>query len=214
MKILVLLAAIMFFSPVFANEPVENTHGVTKLFQHNRTNFYNDQIWFYKHFSNMLESIDVIGSTSTTIKNWLGEPYRFSEKRLKLLKSINVQVPADKSGTSSMYFRVPRESDEPCFHVLRFKLEGDKVVQWSVIYNNVENLPITTNVLLKFDKGGSLLFHEGNGYRYPQTVAKVKPSKESKPNLVDRATRGDGPRDMNMFNIEPTVLDDRFYYAR
>lgn len=179
----------------------------TKLFEQSTQHFKNDPISFYKRFNLLLQNCDLIGCPSTKVKEWFGEPYKFTDKRLALLKSIKVQVPSEAQGYSSLYYRIPRESDAICFHVLRFKLKDDKIIQWSIIFNNIENQPITNNVVLKFDSGGSLLFHEGKDYRYPETTSKPKPV--IKPNLVDEATKVEGPRDMDLFKVEPTVLDER-----
>ncbi|MDX2106150.1 MAG: hypothetical protein SFY67_07080 [Candidatus Melainabacteria bacterium] len=167
----------------------------TKLFEHSAQHFKNDPISFYKRFNLLLHNCDLIGCPSTKVKEWFGEPYKFTDKRLALLKSINVQVPSEAPGYSSLYYRIPRDSDAICFHVVRFRLKGDKIIQWSIIFNNIENQPITSNVVLKFDSGGSLLFHESKEFRYPETTAKSKPV--IKPNLVDEATKVQGPRNMN-----------------
>jgi len=182
-------------------------HTITR-YQRQTKHFLNDPVLFYKELNRFLSNFDAIGMPSNKIKWWFGKPYNFSEKRLALLKSINVEIPVDEPGFTSIYYRIPRDSEIPCFHVLRFKLQNDKVVQWSIVYNSKETVPITTNVVISSDRCGSMQFCESGEFRYPLTVDKSKPIVQSKPNLVDEATRIEGPRDMNMFKIEPTVVDE------
>ena len=99
----------------------------TKLFEHRTQQFKNDSITFYKRFNLLLHNCDLIGCPSTKVKEWFGEPYKFTEKRLALLKSIKVQIPSEAPGYSSIYYRIPRDTDMICFHVLRFKLKDDKI---------------------------------------------------------------------------------------
>ncbi len=181
----------------------------TKLYEHSTQHYKNDSLTFYKEFNRLLTQNDLIGMPSSTVTERFGEPYKFSEKRLTALKTISVQVPVDEPGFTSIYYRIPRDSEKVCFHVLRFKLKNDKIIQWSFVYNNEETKPITTNVVLLSDNCGSLQFNESKDFRYPKTVAKSNIIKKSTASLVDEATRINGPRDMNMFKIEPTVVDER-----
>lgn len=183
-------------------------HSIAR-YQCQTKHFLNDPVLFYKELNRFLSNFDAIGMSSDKIKWWFGKPYNFSEKRLALLKSINVEIPVDEPGFTSIYYRIPRDSEKPCFHVLRFKLQNDKVLQWSILYNSIETVPVTTNVLISSDRCGSMLFCESGEFRYPQTVPKSKSILQPKPNLVDEATGINGPRDMNMFKIEPTVVDER-----
>lgn len=194
----------------------------TKLFDHGINQYKNDSLLFYKQLNRLLTNFDLIGIHSSKVKEWFGEPYKFSEKRMALLKNINVQIPVDEPGSSSFYYRIPRDSDKPCFHVLRFKEKDDQIVQWSIVYNNEETNPVTKNMVLKFDGFGSLLFNEADGFRYPKTVVKTNLIKKSQRDLVDEATHIDGlkrstpessgrieeSRDMNMFNVEPKTVDN------
>jgi hypothetical protein len=192
-----------------------------RLVEHSPRNHKNDVAMFYTKLNNFLHKRDVIGLSSREVKDWLGEPYKFSERRLELLKKINVQIPLEKAGFASVYYRIPRDTDEQCFHVIRFKLHNDKVVQWSILNNMDETIPITTNVVIVFDKCGSVLFQGSNGFRYPQTVAKsemkTRPSRSDDPryqrmiNLPEELGKIEGPRDKNLFNVDPPVLDQRLY---
>lgn len=183
----------------------------TKLYEHSTQHFKNDSLTFYKEFNRLLTQNDLMGMPSSKVIGRFGEPYKFSEKRLAALKTISVQVPVDEPGFTSIYYRIPRDSEKVCFHVLRFKLKNDKIVQWSFVYNNEETKPITTNVVLLSDSCGSLQFNESKDFRYPKTVAKSNIIKKSTATLVDEATRINGPLDKNLFNVDPPVLDERLY---
>ncbi|MBP7861730.1 hypothetical protein KA183_08610 [bacterium] len=183
----------------------------TKLYEHSTQHYKNDSLTFYKEFNRLLTQNDLMGTPSSRVIRWFGEPYKFSEKRLTALKTISVQIPVDEPGFTSIYYRIPRDSEKVCFHVLRFKLKNDKIVQWSFVYNNEETKPITTNAVLLSDNCGSLQFNESKDFRYPKTVAKSNLIKKSRGSLVDEATRIEGPLDKNIFNYDPPVLDERLY---
>lgn len=212
----------------------------TKLYEHSTQHFKNDSLTFYKEFNRLLTQNDLMGMPSSKVIGRFGEPYKFSEKRLAALKTISVQIPVDEPGFTSIYYRIPRDSETVCFHVLRFKLKDDKITQWSFVYNNEETKPITTNVVLLSDSCGSLQFNELKDFRYPKTALKSEIKRRrfddpryqrmqnlesfeinkriertDKPQVTkaspDAIGRVEGPRDMNLFNVEPTVLDERHY---
>jgi hypothetical protein len=171
----------------------------TKLYEHSTQHFKNDSLTFYKEFNRLLTQNDLIGMPSSKVTARFGAPYKFSEKRLVALKALSVQVPVDEPGFTSIYYRIPRDTDKVCFHVLRFKLKNDKIVQWSFVYNNEETKPITTNVVLLFDNSGSLQFNESKDYRYPKTVVKSE----------IKTRRYADPRYERMQNLEPSEINKR-----
>lgn len=175
-----------------------------RLVPHSNRHYSNDPISFYSQFNNLMRNYDLIGLSVDTVKDWMGEPYKFTAGRLKKLKKLDIQIPSDEADATSIYYRIPRDEVKPSFHVIRLKLINNRVVQWSVVYNNEETKPVTSNVLIKFDRGGSIIFSNGNGFRYPETIEKPKP--------ILNSERVEGPRDINLFNVEPTVLDERWIY--
>lgn len=198
-----------------------------RLVPHPSRNHRNDCAMFYTKLNDFLLSVDVVGQSSSEVEKQLGKPFSFTEKRLGLLKSINVNLPVDESGCKSIYYRIPRDGAEPRFYAVRFKLHNDKVKQWSIVNNSDETEPITQNVIIMFDPGGSVIFSEAKGFRYPRTVAKTNLVKKFRRDLVDEATRvegrkrstsassgrTEGPRDINMFKVEPTVKDERPFFS-
>lgn len=103
------------------------------------------------------------------------------------------------------------------FNALRITFLHNEVVAWSIVQDKDESTPIETNVRFMFHQAKPIMNFDGVVIA-PMikggSLGKPKESFSLRP-ISDLKILGEveGPRDINMFKVEPTVMDERPFFS-
>ncbi len=152
-----------------------------------RTSAFRIEDGFFQRLNQTLLNYNLIGLTADRVKEILGEPTPVSN--FKLTSITKLDVAHELPECESLYYKVPSLGR---FKALRIKLRRGEIVGWSIFCGGSESPTVNTNVILKLDPYKNPIYASEFGISYPETEPKV----------LEEIGRVEGPRDINLFNVE------------
>ncbi len=183
---------------------------------HARPGSFNTNDWqtngtaeeYFAMFGKFLNEYDLIKMPRDKVIELLGDPNKIVSKQ---------KVPKDCSGYRSIYYIIPKSERNFEFNALRITFLHNEVVAWSIVQDKDESTPIETNVrfmfhqakpIMNFDRAVIAPMIKGGSLGKPKDSFSLRPISDLK--ILGNL---EGPRDINMFKVEPTVMDERPFFS-